>query len=130
MGRAVFTLQQFELGGARQSVHALELVRKSFQGRKQAVEAAELLRAALARNGLKRSARAQPLGDRALFLQLALCRTDRRKIERNAENKDPDAENSGGSQRVQPFLGALHRLLLKAACTPNWIGREGSSTWT
>src|SRR5258708_1814297 len=66
----------------------------------------------------------------AFEAQLVLRRTDRRKIKRDAENQDPDAEHSGRAERVQPFLGALHRLLLKVACTPNWIGREGSSTWT
>src|SRR2546428_2473320 len=122
---AVFALQQFEFGGARESVHALELVRKLLQRGKQSVETTEFLRAALARNGLKRGARAQALGDREPCPQLALRRADRRKIKRDAENADPDAEHSGRPQPMQPVPGGPHRLILKAACTAKWYRPEG-----
>jgi len=108
---AVFALQQFEVCGAREAIHALKLVGELLQRRKQAIKAAQFLVAAAARDRLERSTRAQPFGDRALCLKFALCRLDRGEIERNAENEDADADDSGRS----------------SACSPSWTRFTGRS---
>src|SRR5262245_14074052 len=126
----VLALEQLELRRPGEAVDQLELVGQPLQRGEQVVEASQLLGAALARHGLERHPGAQALRDQALRLELAFRGPYCREIERDAENEHADPDHARRAESVQPFLDAVHRALLKDACTLNWIGREGSSIWT